>query len=200
MNMYIAFGSAPAKTLREAALVPEVRSTVMRWAQKSADCKDQGVLVGGLALSFYARPRQTMDVDLLVKNVESLDIPEGFKEARQNAVLDKDTQVEIELVTPALVGIPEWMADRVIRTAWELPVGVANMRFSAGLRVASLDSMIVLKLYGADNPKRRRQDEADIQAMLEHNPGLNIEGLIESWSLSKKHAETLMDIYYAAGA
>ena len=187
MQMHIAFGSAPAKTLEEAALVPEVRTAALRWASQQ-EGNERGVLIGGLALAFYARPRQTMDVDVLVKSVSDVYVPQGFTKSRMHAIFDKATQVEIEIVTPAFVGIPGDVADRVMHTAWDLGAAGNHMR------VASLDSMIVLKLYGADSQKRRRQDEADIQSMIEHNPRLDVEGLIRSWSLSEAHAEKLREI------
>lgn len=181
MNLYIALGSAPAKTINEAALVPEVRGALTRWLTNQPKA-DRGVLIGGLALSFYARPRQTMDVDLLfadrVPEVNSM-----FKKHREHSAIDKKDHVEMEFVTPKTINIPHLVAARVIDTAWEI----------GELRIASLDSMIVLKLYGADNKRRQRQDEADIQSMLEHNR-VHITGLIESWHLSDLHAERLRQI------
>ncbi len=181
MNLYIALGSAPAKTINEAALVPEVRGALTRWLTNQPKA-DRGVLIGGLALSFYARPRQTMDVDLLF--AEHLPtVNDKFKRHRDHAALDKKDHVELEFVTPALIKIPPAVAKRVIDTAWDV----------GGMQIASLDSMIVLKLYGADNKRRQRQDEADIQSMLEHNK-VNITDLVNSWRLEPMHAERLRQI------
>lgn len=190
MEIYVALGSAPAKTLNEAALVPEVRGALMRWLSNQPD-DERGVLIGGLALSFYARPRQTMDVDLLFAQAPDFINP-MFKRTRDHGAIDKKDHVEIEFVTHKTIGIPQAVAKRVIDTAWQLG--------STGPKVASLDAMIVMKLYGADSPKRRRQDEADIQAMLENNPRLNMQELIQSWQLSDAHRTRLLELHELAGS
>lgn len=43
------------------AIVPEVRNALAAWVK----AKGAGILIGGLALSFYIKPRYTEDVDLL---------------------------------------------------------------------------------------------------------------------------------------
>lgn len=189
MEIYIALGSAPAKTLKEAALVPEVRGALERWSTSMPD-DEQGVLIGGLALSFYARPRQTMDVDLLFDTLPSTLNDRFFKRTRTHAAIDKKDHVELEFVTHSLINVPKTVTDRVMKTAWR--IGPEQPR------IASLDSMIVLKLYGADNAKRRNQDSADIQAMLENNPRLDVEELIHSWTLSSEHATRLRDLHKLA--
>lgn len=187
MKVQIALGAVPAKTLREAALVPEVRGAVERWF-KSQPAPQQGVLIGGLALSFYARPRQTMDVDLLFADHAPQEVNTTFfKRTRDHAAIDKKDHVELEFVTHKTIGVPKAVTDRVIETAW-------GGRTPEQPRIASLDSMIVLKLYGADSPRRRLQDSADIQAMLENNPRLDVEELIRSWSLSEVHAARLHEL------
>lgn len=190
MKVHIALGAVPAKTLREAALVPEVRGTLERWI-KAQPATEQGVLIGGLALSFYARPRQTQDVDLLFADHAPSDLNTTFfKRTRDHAAIDKKDHVELEFVTHKTIGVPKAVTDRVIETAWSVGPGQP--------RVASLDSMIVLKLYGSDTARRHLQDSADIQAMLEHNRRLVIEELIDSWGLSEKHAQHLRKLHELA--
>lgn len=189
MEIYVALGAAPAKTLNEAALVPEVRGALSRWLGNQPS-DEQGVLIGGLALSFYARPRQTMDVDLLFDTTPDFINPH-FKRTRDHGAIDKKDHVELEFVTHKTINVPKAVTDRVIATSWKL-TGLSP-------RIASLDSMIVLKLYGADTPKRHLRDSADIQAMLENNPRLDVEELIRSWHLSEGHAKLLRHLHKVAG-
>lgn len=149
----------PVTTLLSASISPEVKKALTDWI-KHTQPNERGVLIGGLALSFYATPRYTEDVDVLFLN--EADIPkivDGFKRNRKSSFENKSTGVEIELVTRGLVAMPQHIIERVYKTAVE----------HDGIKVASLEGLIVLKLYGALNPKRQHRDLGDIERILEHN-------------------------------
>jgi hypothetical protein len=181
-EMVVPRGSVPARTLAESAISPEVLKTMRAWID-AWDGHPPGVLVGGMALSFYSEPRYTQDMDLLFgSNGEVPDPPEGFKRHRSGAYLDKKTHVEIEFVTPETVGLPEATARRTIETASERD----------GLRIASMEALIALKLHAADNAKRRRRDEDDIIRMLQNHPEFDGSSMA-SWELSEAHLARLRE-------
>lgn len=135
-------------------MIPEVGEALAKWLRAASP---SGVLIGGLAVSYYVRPRSTTDVDMLF--LSELDIPEevaGFKHHRKGAFEEKKHQVEIETVTPLSIGLPQQVADRVVQTA----------ELVNGLKIATVEGLVALKLYGLRSAKRRRRDEDDILNLL----------------------------------
>jgi hypothetical protein len=142
-------------SVRHLALVPEVQEALTVWSALSKNIS--WVLIGGLALSFYRKPRTTQDVDILLLNESHVpDHVDGFKKVRPHTFRENGTHVEVELVTPQLVGIPTNLASMVFEKSRKVD----------GIRVASLEGMVSLKLCGASDPKRKHGDLADIVAML----------------------------------
>lgn len=181
-------GSQAGKTLIESAIVPEVLNTLKHWIAANKSDGNPGVLIGGIALSFYAKPRYTEDIDLLFIN--SQQIPSevvGFKKHRQGALLDKNTHVEIKTVTPESVNVPASVFQQVINTAKPID----------GLLVASLEGLIVLKLHSADTPKRTTLDSGDIIRLLDANPNFTINDL-SGWNLSPTHINRFTACYNEA--
>ena len=153
--------SSAVSDVKYAAMVPEVSHALMAWIKAKLPANESGVLIGGLAMSFYARPRETTDVDLLF--LRKSDIPEqvaGFKRYRPGAFRENTTHVDIEVTTPDSFDLPQAVVDKVFDTAI----------LHDGIRVASREAMVVLKLYGADTPRREFKDLADIVAILEVQP------------------------------
>ncbi len=111
------------------------------------------------------------------------DVNNGFKVSRHHAAIDRETHVEMEFVTPNTIVIPKHVAYLVISTAIEID----------GLKVAALDSPIVLKLFGAD-ARSHRQDKADIQALLYANRNVSLKAIADKWSLSQDHIARLHSI------
>jgi predicted nucleotidyltransferase len=165
------FSHSSVNSLKNSALVPEVSHTLVAWAKSKTPNK--GVLIGGLAMSFYSKPRYTEDVDLLFID---LDLPKeipGFARNQTHALTNKKTHVEVELVTPELVNVPSSVFKKVVATAKEID----------GLKVASVEGLIVLKLFGSDSVKRESQDTADIERLVESKPDVDL----SDWSLSQRH-------------
>lgn len=137
------------RTLFESAMVPELVSALKDWRNAAnANC----VLIGGLGLSYYIRPRVTQDIDFLF--FSDADIPAaitGFKRTWRHAFQHNATHVEIELVTPELVNVPKDVIQQVFDTA------VA----SNGIKVASASGLVAMKLF-----RLSLQDRADIVALI----------------------------------
>lgn len=138
------------RSLTESIVIPEVAQALKDW---SVATNTNSVLIGGLATSFYAKPRSTTDIDLLFMSVS--DIPsviEGFKKIRNNAFHHKRTHVEVELITPSSINVPQEIAIKVLKTSVLIN----------GVRVASPSGIVVLKLH-----RLKRYDSGDIVALIE---------------------------------
>lgn len=170
-----------ATTLSEAARLPEVEHTLMKWIKTVAK-EDTGVLIGGVAASLYMQPRYTEDVDLLFLDDSYLllNVPVGFKKIRPHALQESKTHVEIELTTPKVFSnLSVDVAKKVIATAVTIQ----------GMKVASLEGVIALKL-GA----KRERDKADIVDILKESNSPNFSG----WPLTKDHKDLLSDLQQKA--
>lgn len=179
----MSFSNAAVSTWRKAALVPEVATAIAAWVKSRIKGEPApGVLIGGLAMSFYAKPRVTTDVDLLFLSQE--DIPpqvNGFKRNRPHSFQEKSTHVEVEIVTAQTINVPLGLVRKVIQTAVTID----------GLNVASREAMIALKLYGADDRKRELNDLADVVRLLEQDPNVPIDQ--HEWFLTDQHCLKLQD-------
>jgi hypothetical protein len=153
--------------VKHVALVPEVQHALLAWIKSKVGTEAPGVLIGGLAMSFYAKPRYTEDVDLLFlsKALVPTEV-KGFKRYRPGAFQENKTQVDIELTTPASIELPIPVAKKVIHTAVN----------HDGILVASKEAMVVLKLFGANTLKREFKDLNDIVSILSSHPDLILEG------------------------
>ncbi len=177
------FARTSVSSWRNAAFVPEVGHALAKWVKAKTGAVAPGILIGGLAMSFYAKPRYTEDIDLLF--LEDHEVPkevEGFKKHRLSAFEDREDNVEVELVTATSIGIPQVVARKVIETAVEYD----------GIRVASLEAMVVLKLYGSDNPRRLHHDMADVDRILENHPNVDLSG----WLLTPKQKARFVESYH----
>jgi hypothetical protein len=136
------------RSLVESTMSAEVVAALTDW--QKANVKDC-VLVGGLALSFYVRPRFTSDADFLF--LANDDIPmfvEKFKRNRPGAFLHKPTHVEIEVLLPKTINMPPEMAKVIFDTANE----------TGGIRIASPSGLVAAKLL-----RLSYQDKADIEQL-----------------------------------
>lgn len=57
------------RTLFESVAIPEVAYALKDW---NANSDSDGVLIDGLALSYYARPRATTDIDILFLSLDKI--------------------------------------------------------------------------------------------------------------------------------
>lgn len=171
---------AAVSSLSNVALVPEVQHALAAWVRSKVGL-EKGVLIGGLAMSFYSAPRATQDVDLLFISDSSIpgEVP-GFKRHRPGAFQERETHVEVEVSTAKSFHLPPSVATKVIKTA------VVH----DGLKVASLEALVVLKLYGSLSPKRKFKDLGDVQLLVQHHPEVDV----DDWELSDAQRAVLQEI------
>ena len=180
------FAHAAVHDIHHVALVPEVQQALAAWIKAKTETCAPGVLIGGLAMSFYAKPRYTEDADILF--LSATDIPEtvkGFKRTRSGAFQENKTHVEVEVVTTQSINQTQELVKKVIETAV----------IHDGIKVASIEGLIALKLVASDNPKRKHRDLGDIDLMLENNPRPDM----SEWPIEQKHFtkfEELCEVIY----
>lgn len=137
------------RSLFESVIMPEVELALKNWIENNnSNC----VLIGGLALSFYVKPRTTTDVDILFLSYKN--IPEKvdkFKKHRNLAFQHNLTHVEVETVTPESINVPIEVVEKVFETAI----------LSNNIKIASPSGLIALKLF-----RFNRQDQADIENLI----------------------------------
>jgi hypothetical protein len=142
-----------SRSLYESILNPEVEKAMRKWEQ----CVPlKGVLIGGLALAYYVKPRMTIDADFLF--LSAGDIPsevDGFKRTRPSAFMHKETHVEFEVLAPEKINMPIELAKKIIETA----------KKQDNVFVASREGLIASKLE-----RFKFQDRADINALLQLGP------------------------------
>jgi hypothetical protein len=153
------------RTLYESIVVPEVLKALKDWA--IADVPNC-VLIGGLAVSFWCKPRATSDGDFLF--ISENEIPNeinGFKRVRSHAFRHNKTHVEIEVLSPEFLNIPSGLGKKVIETA---------VKQSNSIKVASKEGLIATKLN-----RFSLQDRADIDELLRLGARLD-----DSWLFTEK--------------
>ncbi len=137
------------RTLFESIVAYEVLKALENWASLKLE---NYVLIGGLALSFYVKPRMTQDIDMLFLTKE--DIPKvlpNFKRTRPGAFQHNNTHVEVEVVVPQSINVDIKIVQKVFETSV----------ISNDVRVASPSGIIALKLF-----RFSRQDQADIESLI----------------------------------
>lgn len=137
------------RSLVESILAPAVIAALNAWSKVNTD----GVLIGGLALSYYVKPRMTDDIDLLFLGEQDMPMHvDAFERCQDHAFSHMATGVKVDLFTPAALGIPLDVAREIVRTAL----------VDGGVRIASPSGLVTLKLYRLNS-----QDKADIAALHE---------------------------------
>lgn len=140
-------------SLYDSILVPEVKKAFNDWFKNSPE---PGIVIGGLVLGVYSRPRTTTDIDLLF--VSDNKIPtkvHGFKKIRDHSFEHIQTGVEIEVLTPEYLKLSKALYDKILETSKEFD----------GIKVPSEEGLIALKMI-----RYNRRDLSDIESVLNSNP------------------------------
>lgn len=156
-------------TVIEASMMSEVAEALSDWPDK-----EHCVLIGGLAVSFYCKPRATQDVDFLCLVKPSI-LSDKFKLIRPHAYLHKTTHVEIETLTSTFLSIPTVLAQKVFDTA---------RLDTEGFRVASPEALVVLKTF-----RWNYQDMHDIESLFKV-----LDGNLKSWPLTNDSLSKLTSL------
>lgn len=158
-----------SRTLIESATLPEVARALRAWAQAGG----YGVLIGGMALSYWARPRMTMDADFLfLSPAEIPDEVPGFKRIRSHAFQHNATHVEIEVLDANFLHMPHILATKIVQTAV----------IEDGMRIASREGLIAAKLG-----RWSRRDQGDVEDLVASG-SISFRG----WPLSDTDKEKLI--------
>lgn len=165
------------RSLFESIANPEVIVALTDWINNTnVDC----ILIGGLALSYYIKPRTTFDIDMLFLN--ELEIPtnvNNFKRTREQAFQHNRTHVEIELITPEFINTPQNVIDKVFETALNID----------GIKVTSISGLIALKLG-----RFKLTDQSDISLLVEYSQSTNKEIDLSIFNLSQDRLNKYEDL------
>jgi hypothetical protein len=167
------------RTLYESVIPNEVLLTLDDWKRNN---NSDYVLIGGLALSYYIKPRYTEDVDLifLTKNDIPLSVNK-FKRNRPSAFNHIKTGVEVELLTPGHINQTTTLFKNIFQTAIE----------SDGIKIASPLGLIALKLFRS---KTKEQDRIDIINLCRYCYENDIELDLTLFELSKEELDIFEEI------
>jgi hypothetical protein len=134
--------------LVESILVPEVDLAFKDWVTQA---DGNWMLIGGIVVGYYTKPRTTMDVDVLYPSkAEIPDAVIGFKRTRPMAFQHNKTHVEIEVISPEGINLPIELYQQVYDTSI----------MTDNIRVPSANGLVALKVAA-----NRPQDVADIYAI-----------------------------------
>lgn len=136
-------------TLIESIMSSEVKDAFDEWINNT----DTGdfVVIGGMAVGYYTRPRMTQDVDVLYQNSETIPSSvNGFKKHRGHAFEHKKTGIEIETLDPDYIKQPYDLVQKVFDTSVTID----------GVRLPSATGLVALKIK-----RHNFQDIADIDSI-----------------------------------
>lgn len=142
-------GNSGSRLLVESIMVPEVELALRDWIIADTG----GILIGGCALSYYAKPRFTTGIDVMyLTNAAIPTAVAGFRRTRPHAFKHIKTHVKIELVTPDSINVSSKLMHQV----------VLHAETHHGVKMASLAGLIALKLQ-----RLKKYDVGDIAALIE---------------------------------
>jgi len=148
------------RLLIESVVVPEVNLAFKDWCNNIPSGK--WMVIGGLVVSAYIKPRMTMDIDILFPSEGDLpSAVEGFKRNIDHSYQHNKTHVEVEAITPTHINLPKNVYDEVF----------AKSVVNDGIRMPSVNGLLTLKVMSG-----RANDVSDIVAILEKFQDANIEG------------------------
>jgi hypothetical protein len=171
-NMSLMYATTNAgRSLLQSVMAPQVQYALGKWIKQA----HRGLLIGGLALSYYVKPRYTADIDLLFRSKEEVpDQVKGFERMGPEVFQERRHRVEVKVMIPAMLQsqVPEAVILKLFETAVE----------DSGISIVSKEGLTALKLH-AD----RLRDQADIVELLKSCPSLDLAG----WPVSEAHLSLL---------
>jgi hypothetical protein len=173
MNIFI--GARPVRTFEKVAPMLSVAESIKRWVQAHAEApatqpKNTGVLIGDIAQSFYTRSVGSKHVELLFNVVPEKVPPIFWRRKRCQGLIDTLTGVQFDMHTEETLRIPRKVMIRVLNTA----------RLIEGVQVASLEGLIAIRLFCADE-KMRIANDACIMDMIGANPDFKPRRFLDTW-------------------
>lgn len=167
------------ETISEFFAMDNPSSSFNRVLRDLMECCPEGVIVGGMAVSFYVKnPRTTKDVDIILldKALDSSQFRQRFETVagKPLTVQHKETGIEVDLLleeNPVL--------NRELLRATQARFRMIE-RAGITVRVAAPEMIIALKLRRAmNNTALGLQDRTDIVSLLNDNAGLDLSPIRE---------------------
>lgn len=159
----------PATEFRDACIDDRVGSELQRL--RRSDLLGDAIVIGTLALNFYVTPRYTDTIELLFHSQDDLDVRLSGEQ-----YLTLHSGVEVRLLSPDAIGLTADIAAMVFATA----------EARDGMRIASREGMIALRLFAAGDHRGFYAAAADVQALLEDN-----DAALDAWELHVEHYRLL---------
>lgn len=157
------------RSLFESIIPNEYITTLRDWVDNYTI--DNSVLIGGMCMKYYGRPRYTENIDFLFLTDDV--IPENvpkFKKVRPHGFIHIKTHVEIETITL-----------NTIKSNVNFDIIYKNSLISDGVRIASPVSLIALKL-----DRFNKSDKDDIEFLYRYCVENNIPIDFSEYELSNK--------------
>jgi hypothetical protein len=177
------------RSLFESIIPLEVIEALKDWQQNT---DNESVLIGGLCLSYYERPRYTEDIDFIFLREE--DIPNEvhkFTKCREHVFRHKKTGVEVETITPSVINSTKKLFQKIFKTSL----------LSDGVRIASPMAIVYMKINrivvlskANNNTKKINTDKSDIISLLQYCFENNIEQNIDFFEPNKEEIKTFNEI------
>lgn len=124
------------------------------------------ILVGGMAIAYWARGRTTYDADFMFLSEYRLSkarlligASSKFKVLQGHYIEHKPSGVTLDLLTPEFINLPVEYLNYIYRTT----------KVDSDVRIASIEGLILMKL----SSNRGHKDLADIELLLE-NPTIDL--------------------------
>lgn len=143
---------------------PEVLSAIRDFSRMP--WKSNPILVGGMAIAYWARGRTTYDADFMFLSEYQLSkarllisASSKFKVLQDHYIEHKLSGVTLDLLTPEFIKLPVEYLNYIYRTT----------QVDSGVRIASIEGLILMKL----SSNRGHKDLADIELLLE-NPTIDL--------------------------
>jgi len=166
------------RSLLESIIPNEVIQSLRDWKDNYSD--NNYVMIGGLALSYYNRPRYTEDVDLIF--LSDGEIPNSvykFRRNRKHSFEHIKTGVEVETLSPSAINKDEDFFKCVFEDSIE----------SDGIKIASPVSLIALKLA-----RFSPTDKSDIIFLYQYCIENEIEIELDKYNLSEIELSNYEDL------
>lgn len=172
------------RSLKNSVPYKELYEALTKWYDevgKEHDC----VLIGGLAVSYHGRPRNTQDVDFLTTNVKKPEVVvDSFKKIGKFTYIDKKSHAPVEAITPEILNND--LTDSLVKIIQKDAV----IDKQSGVKIASINSLIVLKLLSG-----RMRDDSDVVSLL---IACNFNYDIKKYKLKKKYIDKLETLVLVA--
>jgi hypothetical protein len=136
----------------ESILIPELSEALLDLIKND----ENFVLIGGLALSYYVKPRTTMDIDILFLKETIPDILFNFKKIRNHVFQHDKTHVEVETLDSNFLNIPENIVKEIFKNS------IKDKKYN--INIADPSGLVVSKLF-----RFSRQDQADIEELIKYD-------------------------------